>query len=203
MTDCLRCANRKVFDELGQAFAVEIKFEKALKPLSVTSENLSLYDSVGGQKIPIAEVLYSPLERAIYLTALPIEIPAAECRVEPSENVTYLDGTALEAAEYEGIFKYAYTTSPYDVSVKQIKLTQDEKPILYPESKSEIQLYVTVVNSTREQQNKTLKLYLNDNQDEALVCDEIVLEADSETELIYTVECNDWQKQDLLNAVVY
>ncbi len=202
MTDCLRCANHKVFDELGQAFTVKIEFEKAVKPLSVVSENFSLYDSVSGQQIPITEVLYSPFKRAIYLTALPIEIPAAECRVAPSENVTFLDGTALES-EYEGNFAYSYTTSPYDVSVKQIKLTQDEKPILYPESKSEVKLYVAVVNSTREQQSKTLKLYLNDNQDVALVCDEIVLEADSETELIYTVECNEWEKQDLLHAVIY
>ncbi|MBR5157489.1 MAG: hypothetical protein IKW59_06960 [Clostridia bacterium] len=202
MTECLRCANLKVFDELGQAFTVKIEFEKAINPLSAASENFSLYDGIGGQKIPIAEALYSPLERAIYLTALPIQIPDVSCRIVPSESVAYLDGTPL-SAEYEGNFAYNYTTSPYDVSVSQIKLTQDEKPILYPESKSEIQLYVTVVNSTREQQSKTLKLYLNDNQDTALVCDEIVLEADSETELIYTVECNDWQKKDLLHAVIY
>ncbi|MBQ4515432.1 MAG: hypothetical protein II978_01440 [Clostridia bacterium] len=202
MTDCLRCANRKVFDELGQAFTVKIEFEKALKPLSVVSENFSIYDGVSGKQIPIAEVLYSPLERAIYLTTLPLEVPSVKCRVKPSENVIYIDGTALEP-EYEGNFAYSYTTSVYDVSVKQIKLTQDEKPILYPESKSEVKLYVSVINSTHEQQSKTLKLYLNDNQDVALVCDEIVLEADSETELIYTIGCGTWEKQDLLHAIVY
>lgn len=177
-------------------------FENELKPSTVTQECFEIYDSQTDKEIDIKEVVYNPLAKQVVIAIEPNYLYGLSCEVKINNSLVYMDGSTAQATAVTTELMPEYACDLYEVSVKRIKLYGEFEAIAHPNPYEDFVAKVTVINASKEQQTKRMRIYKNDEVNLPLVDTIITIEADSTAEFVYSIDGVDWDTNDVINTKI-
>lgn len=115
----------------------------------------------------------------------------------------YANGSSVQPTMFTAELMSEFVCEPYGVSVNGLRLYENSVAIAYPNPYKDFVVKVMIVNASKEQQTRRLKIYKNELADQPLIDEVISIEANSTAEFDYYVPGIDWGSNDVLNAELF
>jgi len=186
---------------------INLRFENALNPGSVTANSFAVTDAAGSADIVVTDAVLEPLANTVTLYVTAEELTSLDCSaslvkgeefglryMNSSEEVTLADTSCELTPVYKG--------GLYDLSVMGMKMYDlSGGSIVAPVSGSPFKVKVSVVNGTGIELTRTLILYKNTTASDAIATQNINLNEYTAGEFTFDISGMEWTETDKIIAV--
>ena len=166
----------------GAVYRLDCTSDTELNPYTVKKENFCVYDE-DSMEVEVKEALYNPLEKKVILVLEP-EMVYNSYMVYASDAVKDVSGNSA-ASESEICINTAYEVGIDGLGVSDLAFFGRNGRIFNPEGKMALAVRIRIQNQTPDMQNRKLKVYLEDSEENPLVLSDVKLNAASTGEFVF------------------
>lgn len=176
-------------------YSVSCTAEQSLNPLTVTADNISVYNA-DGQAETVEKVVYEPLSNQLSLVLSP-NLVYNKYTVKLSDEVKTVSGTSA-ATNFGTAVQVGYADGIDGISVTDVAFYANGKRLSRPVSYVPVTARITLTNTTAAAQQKQLTVYVKGDAAHPLISSAVTLKAADTTVLAFNLPTREYSASDVV-----
>ena len=180
----------------GYLYAASCKSETALNPVTVTSDNVKLYDALFGNNVDVCDALYIPAQKKIVLTTdKPSGAFLDTWQVSAKNTLLDLSGNAVPVSSLAEICT-TYSDGIDGISILDFSLYDGSKLIVKPEGEKSLYARIRIYNSTDNKKDCMLAIYTDKEEQNKIYEELATVYKNGVTEVELNVPAHEYSQSD-------
>ena len=166
----------------GAVYRLNCTSAAELNPRTVKKENFCVYDE-NSMPVEVKEALYNPLENKVILVLDPEMVYNSYMAYSSVEVKDAFENTAV--LDFEACADAAYEVGIDGLCISDLSFFDDGARVFHPEGRMALEAHIRVLNSTPRTQNRRLRVYIEEYEENPLILADVKLNAESNCEFVF------------------